>query len=248
MSSRPGRQQSTDWPCGLRCLSAWGVLGLSMLVTVAPAAAQVVTTLPGPYVVDVRGTTVGIPRGAAFFPAVPQTTQIPSRGFGVDVGAHVYLVQFGPSRLGVGADLLRARGTSSPGKNATSGSGPNTRPSQPDVAATVTAVAPQVSFNFGSAEGWSYISGGWGVAQIRSSTSAFGLSGTGTGTGVVPAQVVDNGYRPSVNVGGGARWFTAKHTAFSFDIRFHVVMAGPKGASDTPGATLVAASAGISLR
>ena len=71
---------------------------------------------PGPWVVDIRGTTVSLPQDAAFFPDIPSSTAVPSRGYGIDVGAHIYLLQLGPARLGIGGMLLRARGTASPGE------------------------------------------------------------------------------------------------------------------------------------
>lgn len=99
-------------------------------------------------------------------------------------------------------------------------------------------IAPQLSFNFGSGEGWSYISAGVGQAQVRTATSAFLTT---------PARAIEGDRLRSLNVGGGARWFTNRHLAFSFDVRFHLVAAGP-GEPATPATTLVAASAGISLK
>lgn len=228
-------------------------LGLAMLAAV-PAAAQVAAPgPPGPYVIDIRGATSAIPIDAGLFPPVPAATILPSRGYGVDVGAHVYLLQLGPSRLGIGASVLRARGTASPAaptSGSTSGStsavaAPATKPV---VDATLTILAPQISFNFGSAQGWSYVSLGLGRAQLKTGTSAYADPSGGTAT--VPAESLDSGTRSSINIGGGARWFRSAHLAFSFDVRIHMVSAGEATgvSSATPRTTLVAASAGVSLR
>jgi hypothetical protein len=208
----------------------------------ASAAAQTPPAdRPGPYVVDVRGTTVSLPDDPGFFPPVPASTAVPSRAWGIDAGAHVYLVQFGAARLGIGATFLRARGTAAPVPPAstsdTSGSAP-VPATTPAIAALVTIVGPQVSANFGSRPGWSYLSAGIGRAEISTRASAFGTR---------QAQRVESGGRQAINVGGGARWFAKSRLAFSFDVRFHIVGAG-SDSTPTPRTTLVAASAGISLR
>lgn len=215
-----------------------------------PAAAQIVAPgPPGPYVIDVRGATSAIPQDAGFFPPVPAGTSVPLRGSGIEVGAHVYLMRFGPARLGIGASALRVRRVTSPEPPASgSTSATAAAATRPDVDATLVAFAPQLSLNFGSAEGWSYVSAGVGRAQLTTGTSAFG--GGGSGTSMTPARSVDSGIRSSTNVGGGARWFAKTHFAFSFDVRFHLVSAGAvEGtAAATPRTMLVVASAGISLR
>jgi hypothetical protein len=167
----------------------------------------------------VRGTTISLPQDPSFYPPVSSSTAVPSRGWGIDAGAHVYPFQLGAARVGIGGMLLRARGTVS-------------FENQPDVAALLTAIAPQVSVNFGSRAGWSYLSAGIGRAQIMTK---------------VAQRLLDSGTRTAMNIGGGARWFAKSRLAFSFDVRFHMVRAGGD-VMPTPGTTLVAASAGISLR
>jgi len=194
-------------------------------------------------VIDVRGAATAIPSDGAFYPPVPSGTIVPSRGFGLDIGGHVYLFKLGPARIGIGASLLRARGTAS--EATPTGTTSQTTPAKPDVAATVTSVAPQLSLNFGAADGWSYVSAGVGRAQVRSSTSAFG-----TGASAQPAASVDGRSASSVNVGFGARWFTSSHVAFSFDVRFHMVSARSASgtAAATPKTTVTVGSVGISLK
>jgi hypothetical protein len=164
----------------------------------------------------------------------------------MDVGAHVYLIGLGPARVGVGASVLHAAGRRKQVPTS-SGSGSTTAAVKPDVDVRVTTIAPQVSFNFGTSDGWSYISLGAGPASVRTTVSAF-ASGSGSESEVLtPETSLDSPSLVSLNFGGGARWFTSRHLAFSFDVRFHVVSSG-SGDAPTPQTTLIAVSAGISLR
>ena len=172
---------------------------MAVLAAAAPAGAQTPATAPpdrpGPYVIDIRGVTIGAPQGAAFYPPVPAGTVIPTRAFGFDVGGHVYLFQFGPARVGVGANLLRFRGTASPATT--------TVAAAPDMKTTTTTLAPQVSFNFGSSEGWSYLSAGFGTAHVNTARSSFDKG---------EALTHESGSLSSVNLGAGARWFASATT------------------------------------
>ena len=233
----------------MRRLSAVCILWLGVF-SGTPVAAQIAAPgPPGPYVIDVRGATSPIPQDAGFFPPVPISTIVPSRGSGIEVGAHVYLIQLGPGRLGIGASALHVRGTASPEAPASgSASATTSATATPDVDATFTTFGPQLSINFGSADGWSYVSAGVGRAHVTTGTSAFG--GGGSGTTMTPARSVDSGTRSSANVGVGARWFAKAHLAFSFDVRVHLVSAGKAEGTvpATPRMTLLVASAGIALR
>ncbi len=232
----------------VRRLSAVCILWLGVF-SGTPAAAQITAPgPPGPYVIDVRGATSPIPQDVSFFPPVPTGTIVPSRGYGIDVGAHVYLMQLGPGRLGIGASALRVRGTASPEAPASGSASATTSATTPDVDATLTTFGPQLSFNFGSTEGWSYVSAGVGRAKLTTGASAFG--GGGSGTTMTPARSVDGGTRSSASVGGGARWFVKARLAFSFDVRVHLVSAGAAEGTvpATPRMTLLVASAGMSLR
>ena len=184
---------------------------VALLLAVAVRAAAQTSGAPGPWVADVRAATAGAPADAAFFPPLSADTLIPSRGFGVDAGAHVYLFPLGPSRMGVGASYLHVRGTSD------------------TVTATVRALAPQVSVNFGTTHGWSYLSGGVGRASVRTEIA--------TETGTLER---DSGGVTAVNVGGGARWFLTGHLGIGFDVRWHR-LSGPARV------TILAAAAGFSV-
>ncbi|MBI4263095.1 MAG: hypothetical protein HY657_01855 [Acidobacteria bacterium] len=187
---------------------------------------------------DVRGTTVGLPQDTSFLTPVPSGTVIPARAFGLDIGAHVYPLRLGAARLGLGANLLWARRATSP-PTPTSTSTTTVTRTIPDVLAELRTLAPQVSVNFGTRDGWSYLSAGLGVMEVD-------VTRSGVGTRVSR----DSGRLRSINVGGGARWFGNDHLAFGFDVRFHVIQAEarPVPLAQTPRTTLVSASAGISLR
>jgi hypothetical protein len=184
-------------------------------------------------VVDLRGALIGAPAGPGFYPPVPSGTSAPTREFGVDVGGHVYLFQWRAARVGLGADLFWLRGSVSPPSRDDSSTAATGPAEIPDISASLTTVAPQFSLNFGSSAGWSYISAGYGRAQIVGKRSAFEKGDAETRTRGVP----------SINFGGGARWFTTDHLAVNFDVRFHLV-----SASDLGRTKLVSVAAGLSFR
>jgi hypothetical protein len=190
---------------------------------------------PGPYVVDVRVTTIGLPEAAASFPPLAPATPFPARALGLDGGAHVYFGRLGAARLGVGATVTAARGRAAapspagadqPGSGAADPAGPaGTR-------ADLRTIAGQVSFNFGTSQGWSYLSAGGGTTRItvRATDGAEGSRETG---GVL-----------TLNGGGGARWFLTRRAAVGFDVRLHRLAE----TATAPASMLFAVSAGISLR
>ena len=233
-----------------QCAAAMAVAIAALLMS-TPAAAQLSPpSTPGPYVLDIRAPMSGLPSTSGFHPVLPANTLVPKRGFGLGVGGHVYVARLGVSRVGVGVDALRVRGTAltpvTPSTSTTEAGIPSSSgaslsaASQIDVAMSMTAVAPQLSFNFGTREGWSYLSGGYGIAQIR--TEATGeqespLTGRTT-------LVRDDGRSGSINYGGGARWFIRDRVAVGFDLRFHRIAA----VGTRPVAKLVVASVGLSVR
>jgi hypothetical protein len=80
---------------------------------------------------------------------------------------------------------------------------------------TVSTVAPQVSFNFGTREGWSYLSGGYGTTQTNTKVETPAADSTAAVT------LMRERRTGTINVGGGARWFVRDHVAVGFDVRFH---------------------------
>jgi hypothetical protein len=188
---------------------------------------------PGPYVIDVRGTTSTLSKKPGFYPPLPTASLVPSRGFGVDIGGHVYAGSLGPARLGFGASVTRARATAPP-VLFSEGSQASGDDFGPRIVANFTAFEPQVSFNFGTRAGWSYISGGAGVGRVA--TRAVEDDGV--------EAAMTTGWRRTINVGAGARWFMKSRLGVGFDIRLHRVLRGPI----TPQASSLAISAGFSVR
>ncbi len=130
-----------------------------------------------------------------------RTDQLPGRGWGLDVGAHVYPVRGKRFALGVGAEIVRASGSKAPDPE------DETAVSDPTIETRFSALVPQVSLNFGTSRGWSYIGGG--IAFMRRAT------------GDVDAEVADWPRLTGIHYGGGARWFMSPHVAFNFDMRFY---------------------------
>jgi hypothetical protein len=187
-------------------LAVW--LGLAGVLLGSRGEAQSLTPgPPGPiFVVDVRGTTSGIPTSIGLYPTVPDGGSVPSRGFGYDVGGHVYLFNLGAARIGLGVSVIGVRGTAT------------------DATATMNVLAPQISFNFGTSDGWSYLSVGAGTARVNAEAT---------------------GSSSAINAGGGARWFIKRHIGVGFDLRLHRIAAD----GDTMGDSMIfAASVGFSLK
>jgi hypothetical protein len=198
-----------------------------MLATAAPAAAQT-TSPPGPWVVDIRGVTSPVPIDPTFYPPLDNAF-VPARGFGVDVGAHVYVFNVGPARVGLGANLVMVRGTASPPAPTVEDGGST---AVQRLTVSMRIIAPQLSFNFGSRDGWSYLSAGLGAGRVNAEA-----------TDVLPGRH-ESGLLRSVNYGGGARWFLTPRLAFGFDLRAHQIAAG----ADTPKVSVFAVGAGLSIR
>jgi hypothetical protein len=107
----------------------------------------------------------------------------------------------------------------------------------PALTTRLSGFAPQISFNFGRDEGWSYISGGLGAARMTTERSDVVVSGTAARTRML-------------NYGGGARFFNTPHLAFTFDIRFYAI--SPREATTSvpayPRAKFMVLSAGVAFK
>lgn len=201
---------------------------------------------PGPFAVDVRASTGSLPQDASFFPPAPTGTPIPTGALGFDIGGHAYFFRLGPARIGLGVNLIRVGGEASrPAPRSSTGSPPLAR--MPQVNTRVRMVTPQLSFNFGSSRGWSYLSAGVGQIAVSTATSEFASDSTSTAA-TIPARTREIAALQTINFGGGARWFNTEHLAFSFDVRFHKARGRTTEEVSTVPVTLVTASAGISLK
>jgi hypothetical protein len=224
----------------------------AFLASASPAAAQA-PSRPGPWTLDFRGVTSPVPEDQAFYPRLDPSARIPERGFGIDAGAHVYVLNVGMSRLGLGAQFINVRAVTEPlVSSTTTGTGTPAAAGQ-SVQLDLRIITPQVSFNFGSREGWSYVSGGIGTTEVVTKTA-----------GVITGRRESERLR-SLNVGGGARWFLKPHLAVGFDLRLHRIPEGSAGqieetpppatppvtpavSTATPGMMLLVVGAGISFK
>ena len=189
-------------------MAAMAILGWA-----AGASAQEVPLEDRPiglFVADVRGTFPKFkqdPNNATGIGVSP--LNLPARAFGLVVGAHVYPLHLGAMRIGFGGEVMRAS------RSHTLPAAKKGDPDGPTVHSQMSSITPQISFNFGKRQGWSYISGGIGATAFTAERQDAPL----------PAQEKRT---QTFNYGGGARWFSKKHVALSVDLRFYAVTAQEK--------------------
>ena len=173
---------------------------LLALAAASPAFAQTRQPIP-PFVVDVRGfyARLGTDQVTATDLAI-DPDDLPTRGLGGAVGATFYPIRKQSFALGLGGEGLLAWGNSQPVDAEGDALGL-------PIKRRLQSLAGQLSFNFGHRDGWSYISAGMGPLVFE------------TYVGDTPPPTASN--ELTLNFGGGARWFTSRHLAFCFDIRFY---------------------------
>ena len=175
---------------------------LLLMIAATPAAAQDPGPI-GPFVIDIRGSFVSVGQDAVLAanrglgPA-----QLAGSGLGLEIGGHVYLFRWRAITFGVGTSALFMSTSRTPGQD-------DPDPDGPTVNTRFRALSPQLSFNFGDGDGWSYLSGGLGTSRM----SVFVEQET------EPAQRRVR----TLNYGGGARWFAKPGLAFSFDVRLFAI-------------------------
>jgi hypothetical protein len=168
----------------------------------------------GPFVIDAHVALPNFSNADAIASAFSlRTDQLPQHGLGFELGVHVYPLRRKVT-LGLGATLMRARGRKAPSADS------ETAATDPTIETRVTTLMPQLSLNFGTTRGWSYISAGFGRTRRATGDAATTLP---TGTNAA-----------TLSYGGGARWFLATHVAFSFDLRFYRLRA-TEATDDQPG-------------
>ena len=212
-----------QYACGMsvRLIRTTALLApIVVLLLAGPVAAQVPPPVPTPtpaptptpvpplrvaplpwFVVDVRvglaslgsDTTTAASLGVV-------AADMPSRAKTLLVGAHVYLLRKGGLKLGVGAEAMR--GVTSNQRLDSTGKGTG-----PVIGRRLEGVTGQFSLNFGKGKGWSYITVGGGPMKFESYLDEAKPTRAGTTT---------------LNYGGGARWFTRGHLAFTVDLRFYL--------------------------
>lgn len=207
---------------------------------VTPAAAQPSAIAeesapPGPLAVDVRGALARYGRNlelATLRGLGPE--QLPGGGLGLDLGAHWYPLRTRRLTIGLGASVLVSAGERRPPP-----ADEDRRPMGPVVATSFRAFAPQLSLNFGHDRGWSYLSGGMGSSALVLTVNE------GSGSKRPPVRRAR-----TLNYGGGARWFTRPHLAFTFDVRFYAIspLAEEGPAPAQPRMTFMAVSVGVAIK
>jgi hypothetical protein len=205
-------------------------IAISMALLVArPAVAQDPPPRIGPYVVDLHASVPRFPKDAQLAASRDMDLlELPGSGLGLQIGVHVYPIRWRAVTFGIGGEFATGRARNTPVAAAL-------RPATE----RFTTVAPQLSFNFGTGTGWSYISGGLG--QSTWAVVPLGQEGF----------AADSEKLKTINYGGGARWFMKTHLAFSFDVRFYAVNPGTPfvlGALGGPRTTLLVIGAGVSVK
>ncbi len=160
--------------------------------------------------------------------------ELPGAGLGIQAGAHFYLLKIKAVTFGIGAEFAASRARQTPAASTTTAT-TTLRASEE----RFSTFSPQLSLNFGTGRGWSYLSGGIGVsnwALVPQGQEGF------------PA---DSESLKTINYGGGARWFARPHLAFSFDARFYAINPGTPfiaGQLGSPRTTLMIIGVGVSLK
>src|SRR5438552_3503438 len=217
------------------------VVGL-WLVAVASARAQEPPPRIPIIVIDVQGSVPRFPNdpnlaASRGYTAADGTlkslseTELPGAGLGGQLGAHVYVYKFKAITVGVGGQVLVTRAKQTPPDDVQNQLKPVTE--------KFRSLGAQLSLNFGTGAGWSYLSGGIG----RSNWSI-------VPEGNAPLEG-DEEVLKTINYGGGARWFAKTHLAFSFDVRLYAINPGTPSLAGHPGSprtTFMVLGAGISLK
>ena len=212
------------------------LLRVAVLLPLFIASAQIARAQDAPpriplFAVDLHATlprfpqdneTLAMSRGMGL-------AELPGTGVGFQAGVHLYPLKWKAITFGIGGELAMGRAKQTPAAGVD-----NARPSVEEF----TSIAPQLSFNFGTGNGWSYISGGIG-------TATWAL--TPQGQEGFPA---DTDRLRTTNYGVGARWFMKPHMAFSFDVRVYTIDAGFSyfGLPASPRTALLIIGAGVSLK
>jgi hypothetical protein len=206
------------------------VLMILALLAAAPAFAQQTAPLP-PIVLDVRGFMTGVgPDPASAIGLNLPASDLPGRVRGLSGGVTFYPMRRQGMSLGIAGELVLGRGRRT--TTDTTGATPDIK-----TATRLTAWSGNVSLNFGTRNGWSYVTAGYGPTYFATYLD------DGVTAHVIPRDMVPN-------AGGGARWFSSKHVAFEFDVRLYFT--SPLAATDVFSGhgrrKLTVLSAGISIR
>ena len=227
-----------------------------LLATTASGVAAQDDDPIGRYVIDLRGASVNLGQNEELARVRRlRPNQLPPRGIAVDLGGHFYFLRLGPVTFGIGASFLTTAAHQpvvEPMEEDPTPGFPRFPPQQPTpdedeeemepfiegipVTSRFTALSPQITFNFGHRNGWSYVGGGLGTSRLNVYPQQ-------------PTTPVQRGAR-TLNYGGGARWFLTPNVALSLDLRFFAI-SPLEQMGEQPGSprqTLMAANIGVSVR
>jgi hypothetical protein len=211
--------------------SVFACASLIALLAANRALAQDPPPRIGPFVVDLHATVPRFPQDPQLAESRDMTlAELPGSGLGVLVGVHFYPLRWRAVTFGLGGEFATGRSRQTPTTAQTT-----IRPATE----RLTTITPQLSFNFGTGNGWSYISGGLGRSTWE--VTPQGQEGF----------AADSEQLKTISYGGGARWFMKTHLAFSFDARFYAINPGTPfvaGALGSPRTTLIVIGAGVSVR
>ena len=136
-----------------------------------------------------------------------ELAELPGRGLGVQVGAHLYPLRWRAVTFGIGGELAASRARKTPPQGAA-------EPASLDGAVHVDCAAALFQLRHRSRVE---------LSERRASGSPRGRS-CRKDRRTDPA---DSEKLKTINYGGGARWFIKSHLAFSFDVRFYAINPGP---------------------
>ncbi|HWB29336.1 MAG TPA: hypothetical protein VG736_02455 [Vicinamibacterales bacterium] len=213
-------------------MRVFALIVTSLLCAPVLAHAQQPTEPIGRFAFDLRGFYSGFGQDPVTAEGLDvQPTDLPSRGFGGVAGIHVYPLRTKGFALGIGAEGILAR-ASKQARDETTGD-----PTGLPIVQRLMGLSPQISFNFGHRQGWSYLSAGMGPLSFASYQRD-----------MAPDDPAPR--KRTINMGAGARWFNTAHLAFCFDMRFYLTR--PEDPTITyPGrqrSRLLVLSAGISIK
>lgn len=226
-----------------------------LLATTASGVAAQDDEPIGRYVIDIRGSSVNLGRNEELARVRRlRPEQLPPRGLALDLGGHFYFLRLGPVTFGLGASFLSTAAHQpvvEPMEEEPTGRFPRFPTQEPatddeeemepliegvPVTSRFAALSPQITFNFGHRNGWSYVGGGLGTSWLNVYPQQ-------------PTTPVQRGAR-TLNYGGGARWFLTPNVALSLDLRFFAI-SPIEQLGEQPGSprqTLMAANIGVSVR
>jgi hypothetical protein len=214
------------------------VAAVAALTALAAAPRRAQAQEPPPPIprvaVDLHATVPRFPANQtlALSSGLDALNPLPGSGLGADIAVNVYPIKWKAVTFGLGGHVMTSRAHRTPGASAD--------PTVVLQASTerFTYLGPQLSFNFGTGSGWSYLSAG-----IAASTWSI------VPDGVNPLPP-DNERLKTIDYGGGGRWFIKTHIAFSFDVRLYAINPGAPhgGLPGSPRTTLLVIGAGISLK